>query len=528
MSTFPHLRQAFATLVRPPLWFRLSSASLLLFSTALLISSFVPDIYRSRYTAFLIPLLLISIAFGLCLFGAYLRAIWRKQNASNRVSDALVRKLASVFEHVLDGILILNDEGICLEGNPAACDILRVSRQSLLGRSFAQFYSDSHGFTKKWKVGLECGCQRGHAELRRFDGQKVYVNYALAANYMPGQHILVLCNTTERLSAESAARESEDRFKEIAENIQEIFWMIDAHKKEVLFVTPAYEAVTGYSRAALFANRVSYQQIIHSEDRERVLSKLNEAPATGQFDQEFRIVRADGSTRWMWAKMSDKPEPLRNPRWLVGFALDVTDRKRAEFEAHQHLVAAEAAHAETEALRRATLALTQNLSMDSVLDALLACLLDLVPYDTAAVILADDDTHLFVGRDYPRVSGVKTVTTLKATDTALLQRVLIERKSVSVPDTSKEPDWREIKPLTGNRCWMGVPLMTANGMFGLLSVGAAAPRKFTAEHLRLAKSLAVPAAAAIYNARLYEYAMIYSSELEVHIAKLKEAQKSPQ
>jgi PAS domain S-box-containing protein len=528
MSILPQLRPALAKLNYSPLWFRFSSLLLLLLSAAMLVLSLLPAIYVTGYSRILIPTLLVSMVFSVFVFGLYFRFVWRKQRASNRVSDAAVRKLASVFAHVLDGILILDDNGTCLEANPAACDILRVTRQSLLGQPFAQFYTDPQEFTRNWKASLERSCQRGQAELRRHDGRKVYADYAVAANYMPGQHILVLCNTTERLSAESSLRQSEERFREIADNIQcvEIFWMMDAQSKEVLFVTPAYETVTGYSRAALLSDRISYRDIIHSEDRERVLAKLNDAVATGCFDEEFRIVRADGAVRWLWAKTSPRPDSHWAPHWFVGFALDVTARRQAEFEAKQNLAAAEAAHAETEALRRATLALTQNLTMDIVLDTLLACLRDLVPYDSASVILAEDEVRLFVGREFPKVSPHRSVITLDATDSALLRRILMERKSVSVPDTSEEADWREIKPLAGSRCWIGVPLMTANGMFGLLSIGASTPRKFTPEHFRFAKSLAIPAAAAIYNARLYEYATIYSAELETQAKKLNETRKA--
>jgi PAS domain S-box-containing protein len=526
MPVLPQFRPAFAKLNRSPSWFRSSSLLLLLLGAAMLLLSLLPGIDLTRHSRILIATLLMGIAFGIVVFGLYFRFVWRKQRASNRASYAAVRKLASVFEHVLDGILILDDEGTCLEGNPAACDILRVTRHALLGRPFAEFYADPQEFTHNWKASLERGCQRGHAELQRRDGQKVYVDYSVAANYMPGQHILVLCNTTERRSAESSLRESEERFREIADNIQEIFWMMDAKTKEVLFVTLAYETVTGYSRAALFRNRLFYRDIIHSEDRERVLGKLNDAAATGHFDEEFRIVRADGVVRWLWAKTSPRPDSERTPHWFVGFALDVSARKQAEAEAKQNLRAAEAAHAETEALRKATLALTQNLSMSVVLDTLLDCLRDLVPYDSAAVILAEDDVHLFVGRQLPKPAPGETIVRLNATSTPFLQRILIERKSVHVPETAEESDWRDIKPFSGSRCWIGVPLMTAKGMFGLLSMGASKPREFTPDHFRFAKSLAIPAAAAIYNARLYEYATIYSTELENNAKKLNEAQKA--
>ena len=526
MPVLPQFRAVFAQVNRTPLWFRISSLLLLLLAASMLILSLGSRIYSSRFSGILIFALLVSIGFGVFLFAMYFRFVWRKQRARDNASYAADRKLASVFQHVLDGILILNDAGTCLEGNPAVCDILRVSRQSLLGQPVARFYANPEEFDRNWKSFLHDKYQRGHTQLRRWDGERVYVDYAVAANYMPGRHVIILCNTTERKTAEASLRESEERFKQISDNIQEIFWMMDAETKEILFVNPAYETVTGYSRAALFTNRVSYREVIHSEDREHVLRKLNEAVTTSHFDEEFRITRADGVVRWLWAKTSPSPDGQHTPNWFVGFALDVTARKLAEFEAQQHLEAAEAAQAETEALRKSTLALTQNLSMDAVLDTLLGCLLDLVPYDSAAVILAEDEEHLYVGREAPKQPPRKLVITLNAKDSVLLQRVLIERKAVSVPDTAEEPDWTNIKPLAGNRCWIGVPLTTAKGMFGLLSVGASTPRRFTAEHLRLSKSLAIPAAAAIYNARLYERSKIYAAELEVHIDKLKETQKA--
>ena len=90
-----------------------------------------------------------------------------------------------------------------------------------------------------------------------------------------------------------------------------------------------------------------------------------------------------------------------NIRWLVGTAQDVTARKIAEELVADHLAAAEAARAEAEALRKATLALTQNLRMDAVLDTLLRYLFEIVPYDSASVILTEEDSRLFVAREAP-------------------------------------------------------------------------------------------------------------------------------
>ena len=523
MPISPKLDAAIAAVNRSPLWFRLSCFFLLILAASLLALSFDSSIYASRFVNALIPTLWAGLGLSVLVFALYFSVVWKEQRAINTALRAADQKLASVFEHVLDGILILDDAGICLDSNPAACTILGVSRSALVGLPISGVHTNAEEFSRNWKSFRESGNQRGRTQLRRGDGQIVFVDYAVAAHYMPGRHLMVLCDTTEKRAAETLLRESQERLQEIAENIQEVFWVMDARTRQILFVNPTYETLTGYSPAALYLDRFSCAQIIHVEDRDRVMQKLNEAAATGQFDQEFRIVRADGIVRWISCKTT--PRPPGKPQWFVGTALDITERREAVSEAKRNLAAAEAAHAETEALRKSTFALTQNLPMDAVLDTLLACLLDLVPYDKACVILAEDALHLFVAREAPKQSGDRLFVTLETKDSPFLQRVLVERKSVSVQDTAEESDWREVKPLARNRSWMGIPLMTAKGMFGLLSIGASTPRRFTTEHLRLAKSMAAPAAAAIYNVRLYERAEILASELEFHINKLKETQQ---
>lgn len=163
-------------------------------------------------------------------------------------------------------------------------------------------------------------------------------------------------------------------------------------------------------------------------------------------------------------------------------------------------------------LRKATLALTQNLRMDAVLDTLLRCVSEIIPYDSASVILTEAEERLFVARESPAAVGTETIVTLDVSDNVLLARVLRTKRSVQIADTCAETDWRENKALANIRCWIAVPLVVGDSVLGLLSIGSRHPRAFTSEHLRLAKSLAVPAAVAIHNARLYEWAEIYAAE----------------
>src|SRR5712672_1207793 len=96
--------------------------------------------------------------------------------------------------------------------------------------------------------------------------------------------------------------ESEERFRQMADNIQEIFWMLDAETRKTLYVNPAYETITGRSRAALKQDPLSYEEIIHPDDRVQVLFKLEEASRTGNFDERFRIVVPSGDVRWVWGR----------------------------------------------------------------------------------------------------------------------------------------------------------------------------------------------------------------------------------
>jgi GAF domain-containing protein len=89
-----------------------------------------------------------------------------------------------------------------------------------------------------------------------------------------------------------------------------------------------------------------------------------------------------------------------------------------------------------------------------------------------------------------------------------------------VPDTRDESDWQDHKAFSGARSWIAVPLVVSDSVVGLLSIGNKQPRAFTTQHFHLAKLLAIPAAVAIHNARLYEWAKIYAAERQTLLKKL--------
>ncbi len=319
-----------------------------------------------------------------------------------------------------------------------------------------------------------------------------------------------------------------EELRQMADNIQEIFWALDPQTKKALFVNPAYETVTGRSCQSLKDNPSSYQEVIHPDDRLPVLAKLEEATRSGHFDERFRIVRPEGEVRWVWVRGFAVRDAQGNIDRLVGTALDITAQKKAEDQVAANLAMAKSAWAEEEALRKATLSLTQDLHMDSVMATLLRSLADVVPYTCARVMVPEGGPHwLALGERVvpePEKRNWKAPLTLMDNDAPIVRRIAEAQQSVLIPDTAAEEEWQNFKGHKHLRSWLSVPLIAAGEYVGFLSVGHAQPNQFTQEHVRRAELLAIPAAAAIENARLYARAEIYASELEKRLKDLNAAE----
>ena len=510
-----------------PPWLHWCSSGTLVASVGLLCVSLFAHNYHPLLAASLVPSLIVALSFTVSLYVYSFSHLRREQREADQAFRNADCEFSSIFQNVLDGILIVDNEANCLDANPAASAILRLSLDKLIGQNIGRFLADRRAFTQRWSSFLERRSQRGRAQLVAGDGTTLFVDFTATADYLPGRHVLALSDVTGRTHAELSLKKSEERFQHMANNIQEIFWMMDADTLEVAYVNPAYSAITGHSVESLLENPSSYRDLIYPEDRIRVLSRLQDLSRFGTLDEEFRFIRADGEVRWVWAKGAPVPADGQR-RWLVGTAQDVTSRKQAEMKIAEQLDAVEAARAEAEALRRSTLALSQNLAMDAVLDTLLQCISDLIPFDRATVLFVEDGAELMVAREAPRIVPKRIGLTLSLSENVFLQRILFEKQAVLLTDIAKQPEWQEIQPLERVQSWLGIPLIAGGHVLGILSLGAHAPSTFTTEHLRVAKSLAVPAAVAIQNARIHERAQIYAAELEFRLRELRQTQAALQ
>jgi len=197
---------------------------------------------------------------------------------------------------------------------------------------------------EKWSVDMVAGePYEGEMRLRRADGEyRWFLNRTVPLRDAQGKIAKWYGTATDiedRKQAENALRESEEKFRQLAENIREVFWMTTLHLDEVLYVSPAYESVWGRSLESLRQRPQSFIDAIHAEDRERVVGILEGQRHKG-FEVEYRIVRPDGSVRWI----RDRGFPVKDASGKVyriaGVAEDITERKRVEMalQKNEHLL----------------------------------------------------------------------------------------------------------------------------------------------------------------------------------------------
>ncbi len=170
---------------------------------------------------------------------------------------------------------------------------------------------------------------------RRADGSTFPVEVSVTPLREGEQGLLVAVarDLTERQRTEQALRASEAHFRQLAENIREVFWLVSPDRSRLFYLSPAFERIWARPRQELYANPHALFDTIHPDDRPAFEAQL--APQlAGRFeehyDHEFRILRPDGEIRWIHSRYA----PIRDADGVVyqiaGVSEDVTERKEAE------------------------------------------------------------------------------------------------------------------------------------------------------------------------------------------------------
>jgi two-component system cell cycle sensor histidine kinase/response regulator CckA len=142
----------------------------------------------------------------------------------------------------------------------------------------------------------------------------------------------VIDRVTSKATVPYHDMEAEERFREMAENIRDVFWVCGASTGKVLYVSPAYQSIWGKSPDTLFSADGSWPESVLDEDRDALADVQGKLARAVAFEAEYRIRRPDASVRWIHDRGFPVPDKAGGPSRMVGVAADITERKRLETE----------------------------------------------------------------------------------------------------------------------------------------------------------------------------------------------------
>lgn len=320
---------------------------------------------------------------------------------------------------------------------------------------------------------------------------------------VPGAMTCYICLSYLGLRTRTAGelRKSEERLRQIVENVREVVFLIDHPNDKILYVSPSVHDVFGQTWEGPNKQPYDWLDAVHPEDLERVTEALQKRMITGEFEEVFRIIRPDGSVRWILERVVPIQNELGEVHRLVGVAEDITERKQAE---------------------ELSKVLSSSLESEAIQGAVLRCALGALNGDVAALLLpANSDLRgswtLLVNASgidgiagaeqikEPLVNGMQAMSS--RFDQSSEIQTIIGRDTVA----EHEIPGLETAKLESLMC---LPLIFGGEVIGMVGVGSKAPGQFNSRHLGFLSTTANQAAVALNNTRLFRQTILEKQRLE--------------
>jgi PAS domain S-box-containing protein len=337
------------------------------------------------------------------------------------------------------------------------------------------------------------------------DGSIIWVNINASRLWGdeddPDQHITIVEDITERIKVEQALRESEERLQRITDNAPDIIYRYRIQPDHGFeFISQAVTNITGYTPEEFMENQDLGPKIIHPDDQTNLLDFLQgEIPKN---PHAARWYRKDGTMIWIEDIQTPIYDEDGNLIAFEGVARDITDRKQVEQELHQLVN-------QQEALRQASLKLTSNLALESVLVSILEQAMQLITADDAHIFLYEEGVIHFGAVKW--MDGRQDTPFAEPRQNGLTYTVAQSGKRIAIRDMSDHElfkDW----PLEG--AIVGLPLKIGDQVVGVMNIALDKPYDFTDSELRILELLADQAAIAIENANLHGQVRDHVESLE--------------
>ncbi|KAA0131543.1 PAS domain S-box protein [Gimesia chilikensis] len=277
-------------------------------------------------------------AYGLEFAGRPACLIQARDLSGQRQAEAEAARTSELLQAVVNGVsdavFVKNREGRYLLFNQAAAKFVGKPIQEVIGKDDTEVFPgpDAQRIMENDRKVMESNeLQTIEEILVTTGGPRTFSAHKVPYRNQHGDVIGTIGisrDVTEQREAELARQETQERFEQLAENIEEVFWLSDPSTSEILYISPSFERIWGYPCHELYENPNLWKETIHPEDLARIQPFLQNEAITG-YDVEYRICRPDESIRWI----SDKAFPIRDQQGdvfrVAGVAQDITERKEA-------------------------------------------------------------------------------------------------------------------------------------------------------------------------------------------------------
>jgi diguanylate cyclase (GGDEF)-like protein/PAS domain S-box-containing protein len=274
----------------------------------------------------------------------------KPKGRSKKWDEAQLHLLMQAVENCSVQIGMVDLDGNVTFANQAFLDAVGYTKEEFIGKHFGITIASTNPPSLVEEIG-EKGLQdsgwRGECISVRRDG----ATYPIFLNVGPVKDDRGLTigsfgiarDITQRKLADKALRESEEQFRQLAENIREVFFVMQTDTGKVTYVSPAYDEIWGRPRKEVLERPTAWIDSIHPEDRERVGRAFEMQMSHENTHMEYRIVRPDGSVRWISNRTFSVADADSIAKRVVGIAEDITlshQEQAALKEAHEKLASA--------------------------------------------------------------------------------------------------------------------------------------------------------------------------------------------
>ncbi len=309
-----------------------------------------------------------EIAVDVSLSAMCLNGEWHAIGIIRDISERKRAEQARLFQHSLiraildgspDGILVVNNDHVIEWHNELFLDVWRIPvvtdtpstqavgmpEQATLSPAL-QLIKDPESFLERVLELYKDPDAIDHCETELKDGRTVE-RYSTNLWSDSRQHLgraWFFRDITERKRAELALRESEEKFRQLAENIREVFFVLSPAADRTLYVSPAFEQVWGTSCESAYQNPDTWQKAVHPDDWEQTRKWVGRRVLGEPVEGEYRIRTPQGQEKWIRSRSFPVRDQAGKFIRIVGIAEEVTERKRYEQELINARELAEAAN----------------------------------------------------------------------------------------------------------------------------------------------------------------------------------------